>query len=41
MTRSINIDVPDAFAASYGAHGAEARAWIADLPRLGGDPRTW
>ncbi|MFC5185041.1 aminoglycoside phosphotransferase family protein [Actinomadura harenae] len=37
MTRSISIEVPDAFAASYGAHGAEARAWIAELPRLGGE----
>ncbi|SNT16215.1 streptomycin 6-kinase [Actinomadura meyerae] len=37
MTRSIRIDVPDVFAASYGAHGAEARAWIAELPRLGGE----
>ena len=37
MTRSIYIDVPDVFAASYGAHGAEARAWIAELPRLGGE----
>jgi streptomycin 6-kinase len=37
VTRSIRIDVPDVFAASYGAHGAEARAWIAELPRLGGE----
>ncbi|MGW0061716.1 aminoglycoside phosphotransferase family protein [Streptosporangium sandarakinum] len=37
MTKSIYIDVPDVFAASYGAHGAEARAWIAELPRLGGE----
>ncbi|MFI7639894.1 aminoglycoside phosphotransferase family protein [Nonomuraea sp. NPDC049400] len=37
MNTSTYIDVPDAFAASYGAHGAEARDWIADLPRLGGD----
>ncbi|MBN6057312.1 hydroxyurea phosphotransferase [Nonomuraea sp. RK-328] len=37
MTTSTRIGVPDAFAASYGAHGAEARAWVADLPRLGGD----
>ncbi|WP_254714959.1 aminoglycoside phosphotransferase family protein [Actinomadura sp. NAK00032] len=35
MTRS--IDVPDAFAASYGAHGAEERAWVGELPRLGGE----
>ncbi|MET9343950.1 aminoglycoside phosphotransferase family protein [Nonomuraea sp. NPDC003804] len=33
----MTIDVPDAFAASYGANGAEARAWLAALPRLGGD----
>ncbi|SNR41166.1 aminoglycoside phosphotransferase family protein [Actinomadura mexicana] len=37
MTRSVYIDVPDVFAASYGAHGPEARAWIAELPRLGGE----
>ncbi|NUW43819.1 aminoglycoside phosphotransferase family protein [Nonomuraea rhodomycinica] len=37
MTKSISIDVPDVFAASYGAHGAEARAWIGELPRLGGE----
>ncbi|MFE7660507.1 aminoglycoside phosphotransferase family protein [Streptomyces celluloflavus] len=37
MNTSTLIDVPDEFAASYGAHGAEARAWIAELPRLGGD----
>ncbi|MFD7104644.1 aminoglycoside phosphotransferase family protein [Streptomyces celluloflavus] len=37
MNTSTPIDVPDEFAASYGAHGAEARAWIAELPRLGGD----
>lgn len=37
MTISPRIDVPDAFAASYGAHGAEERAWIAALPRLGGE----
>ncbi|WP_411144305.1 aminoglycoside phosphotransferase family protein [Streptomyces sp. x-80] len=37
MNTSTLIDVPDAFAASYGAHGAEERAWIAELPRLGGD----
>lgn len=37
MTRSIYIDVPDKFAVSYGAHGAKARAWIAELPRLGGE----
>lgn len=37
MSTSTPIDVPDAFAASYGAGGAGARAWIAGLPRLGGD----
>ncbi|MFI1866072.1 aminoglycoside phosphotransferase family protein [Streptomyces jumonjinensis] len=37
MNTSTSIDVPDAFAASYSAHGASARAWIAGLPRLGGD----
>ncbi|MEU6722249.1 aminoglycoside phosphotransferase family protein [Nonomuraea wenchangensis] len=31
------VDVPEAFAASYGAQGAEARAWLAELPRLGGE----
>ncbi|MCQ8768566.1 aminoglycoside phosphotransferase family protein [Streptomyces telluris] len=31
------IDIPDAFAASYRAHGAEASAWIDGLPRLGGE----
>ncbi|MGW1278424.1 aminoglycoside phosphotransferase family protein [Streptomyces tsukubensis] len=35
MTTSTPIDVPDAFAASYGTQGAEARAWLAGLPRLG------
>ncbi|MGY0059205.1 aminoglycoside phosphotransferase family protein [Streptomyces sp. LZ34] len=37
MNTSTPIDVPDAFAASYGANDASARAWIAGLPRLGGD----
>ncbi|MER6947366.1 aminoglycoside phosphotransferase family protein [Nonomuraea sp. NPDC000554] len=37
MNTSTSIDVPDLFAASYGANGAEARAWLADLPRLGGE----
>lgn len=37
MTVSCRIDVPDAFAASYGARGPEERAWIAKLPRLGGE----
>lgn len=31
------IDVPDAFVASYGAHGPGERAWLAGLPRLGAD----
>ncbi|WP_371785973.1 aminoglycoside phosphotransferase family protein [Streptosporangium subroseum] len=37
MNTSTHIDVPDLFAASYAANGAEARAWITDLPRLGGE----
>ncbi|WP_188196576.1 aminoglycoside phosphotransferase family protein [Nonomuraea sp. SYSU D8015] len=37
MNTSTSIDVPHSFAVSYGAHGPEERAWIADLPRLGGD----
>ncbi|MBB5783346.1 aminoglycoside phosphotransferase family protein [Nonomuraea jabiensis] len=37
MNPSTSIDVPDLFAASYGVNGAEARAWLADLPRLGGE----
>ncbi|MGW5263870.1 aminoglycoside phosphotransferase family protein [Microbispora sp. NPDC004025] len=37
MTTSSRIEVPRAFAASYGEHGAEERAWIAGLPRLGGE----
>ncbi|QDY76011.1 aminoglycoside phosphotransferase family protein [Streptomyces qinzhouensis] len=36
MTAPKPIDVPDAFAASYSTQGARARAWLADLPRLGG-----
>ncbi|MEW1548999.1 aminoglycoside phosphotransferase family protein [Streptomyces tsukubensis] len=36
MTTSTPIDVPGAFAASYGTQGAEARAWLTGLPRLGG-----
>ncbi|WP_067450057.1 aminoglycoside phosphotransferase family protein [Actinomadura macra] len=35
MTASATIDVPEAFAASYGGNGPEARAWIAGLPHLG------
>ncbi|WP_434095003.1 aminoglycoside phosphotransferase family protein [Streptomyces lydicus] len=37
MHMPTSIDVPEAFAASYGGQGAEARAWLAGLPRLGGD----
>ncbi|GII05979.1 aminoglycoside phosphotransferase family protein [Planobispora takensis] len=37
MNTSTRIVVPDLFAASYAAHGAEARAWITGLPRLGGE----
>ncbi|GAA2454011.1 aminoglycoside phosphotransferase family protein [Actinomadura vinacea] len=37
MSTRAPIDVPDAFAASYGTNGASARAWIAGLPRLGGE----
>ncbi|MEU4575186.1 aminoglycoside phosphotransferase family protein [Nonomuraea sp. NPDC023979] len=37
MTTSASIEVPDQFAASYGANGADARAWLAGLPRLGGE----
>ncbi|MCP2257092.1 streptomycin 6-kinase [Streptoalloteichus tenebrarius] len=36
MTTSPLIAVPDAFAAAYGANGAAERAWVAELPRLGG-----
>lgn len=31
------VDVPDAFAASYGRNNASGRAWIAGLPRLAAD----
>ncbi|MEV0151447.1 MULTISPECIES: aminoglycoside phosphotransferase family protein [unclassified Nonomuraea] len=37
MTTPGPIDVPEAFAASYGGQGPEARAWVAGLPRLGGE----
>ncbi|WP_374992846.1 hypothetical protein [Streptomyces lydicus] len=37
MRTPTSIDVPEAFAASYGGQGADARAWLAGLPRLGGD----
>nr|WTB08327.1 aminoglycoside phosphotransferase family protein [Streptomyces antimycoticus] len=38
MTPSIGrIDVPEAFAASFGEHDAAGRAWLAALPRLAAD----
>lgn len=37
MNTSIPIDVPDAFAASYGMNNASGRAWIAALPGLAAD----
>ncbi|MEZ7127943.1 aminoglycoside phosphotransferase family protein [Nonomuraea sp. AD125B] len=37
MAELISVDVPEAFAASYGTQGAEARAWLAELPRVGGE----
>ncbi|MFD8558627.1 aminoglycoside phosphotransferase family protein [Streptosporangium canum] len=37
MSTSIPIDVPDAFAASYGENNASGRAWIAALPGLAAD----
>ncbi|WP_438484382.1 aminoglycoside phosphotransferase family protein [Streptomyces sp. S186] len=37
MTTSPPIDVPQAFAASYGAHGAAERAWLARLPAQGAE----
>ncbi|SFJ84769.1 streptomycin 6-kinase [Streptosporangium canum] len=37
MNTSIPIDVPDAFAASYGKNNASGRAWIAALPGLAAD----
>ncbi|WP_067130608.1 aminoglycoside phosphotransferase family protein [Microtetraspora malaysiensis] len=37
MSAAPYIDVPDAFTASYSAHGEEARAWLAELPRVGGE----
>ncbi|MGW2146199.1 aminoglycoside phosphotransferase family protein [Nonomuraea bangladeshensis] len=37
MAKLISVDVPEAFAASYGSQGAGARAWLAELPRLGGE----
>lgn len=37
MSSSTLIDVPDVFAASYGTQGPEARAWLVELPRIGGE----
>ncbi|MGV9314446.1 aminoglycoside phosphotransferase family protein [Streptomyces sp. NPDC003691] len=37
MNTPTTIDVPGAFAASYGTQGAGARAWLAGLPELGGE----
>ncbi|MEV4244073.1 aminoglycoside phosphotransferase family protein [Streptosporangium canum] len=37
MSTSIPIDIPDAFAASYGRNNASGRAWIAALPALAAD----
>ncbi|MDT0321841.1 aminoglycoside phosphotransferase family protein [Streptomyces millisiae] len=37
MTTSTPIDVPDEFAAAYGGEDAGRLAWLADLPRLGGE----
>ncbi|MER5424305.1 aminoglycoside phosphotransferase family protein [Streptosporangium roseum] len=37
MSMSIPIDIPDAFAASYGRDSASGRAWIAALPGLAAD----
>ncbi|MFW5417842.1 hydroxyurea phosphotransferase [Nocardiopsis sp. CNT-189] len=37
MTAPTPIDVPDAFTASYPEQGAEARAWLASLPRTGAE----
>ncbi|WP_274912036.1 aminoglycoside phosphotransferase family protein [Streptomyces sp. WZ-12] len=37
MTTSTPIDVPEAFTASYGAHGAAERAWLTTLPALGAE----
>ncbi|MEW1657313.1 aminoglycoside phosphotransferase family protein [Streptomyces sp. NPDC093707] len=37
MATSALLDVPEAFAASYGAHGAAERAWLATLPALGAE----
>ncbi|KUJ70095.1 hydroxyurea phosphotransferase [Streptomyces albus subsp. albus] len=33
----MTVYVPEAFAACYGSNGPAARAWLAELPRLGGD----
>ncbi|TDD88717.1 aminoglycoside phosphotransferase family protein [Actinomadura rubrisoli] len=37
MSTPTLIDVPEAFAAAYGGNSVEARAWVAELPRLGGE----
>ena len=37
MSTPTPVDVPDAFAASYGRNNASGRAWIAGLPRLAAD----
>ncbi|MEV0351980.1 aminoglycoside phosphotransferase family protein [Nonomuraea sp. NPDC050680] len=37
MSTSIPVNVPDAFAVSYGENNASGRAWIAELPRLAAD----
>ncbi|MEV5821128.1 aminoglycoside phosphotransferase family protein [Micromonospora harpali] len=42
MDTSTCIDVPNAFAASYGASSSSARAWVVELPHLGGNLlRRW
>jgi streptomycin 6-kinase len=37
VSTSIPVDVPDAFASSYGESNASGRAWIAELPGLAAD----
>ncbi|MGW1994014.1 aminoglycoside phosphotransferase family protein [Embleya sp. NPDC001921] len=37
MSTSISVDVPAAFARSYGRQGADALAWLDALPRLAAD----
>jgi streptomycin 6-kinase len=34
---SVNLEVPEAFAASYGGNGSSARRWVGGLPRLTAD----